>query len=452
MGQDKDFPEPGVGMPSDLSKPHKIVDGRDPASKGILMDGAVEGHVLVKNIRNALPLAKPKMLSIFGYSAKAPDTNNYAAGPLTAWGFGAQSANLSDLISGFLGGPHSNLGIAPNGTIFAGGGSGATSQSLVSAPFDAINQHAWDDGTELFWDFTSAAPTVVPVSDACLVIGNAWATEGYDRPNVRDDYTDGLVRNVANSCNNTIVVLHNAGARLVDQFVDHANVTAIIFAHLPGQASGRALVELLYGRAVFSGKLPYTVARNESDYAQLLSPSLPAGVFQNFPQSNFTEGALIDYRHFDAANVTPRYEFGFGLSYTTFNYSDLVVSPTGGAGTAELPTGAIRPGGQADLWDVLATVTAKVANTGKVAGAEVAQLYLSLPSSAPAGTPLRQLRGFDKPLIAAGASATVSFPLTRRDLSYWDVGAQKWRLLKGTYTVSVGGSSRNLPLKRDLVI
>jgi beta-glucosidase len=89
-----------------------------------------------------------------------------------------------------------------------------------------------------------------------------------------DDYSDALILNVAASCANTIVVIHNAGIRLVDQWIEHPNVTAVVFAHLPGQDSGRAVVQLLYGFESFSGKLPYTVAKNESDYTDAGNPTV----------------------------------------------------------------------------------------------------------------------------------------------------------------------------------
>lgn len=120
----------------------------------------------------------------------------------------------------------------------------------------------------------------------------------------QDDYSDALVLNIASKCNNTIVIIHNAGIRLVDQWIDHPNVTAVMFAHLPGQESGRALVQLLYGYKSPSGKLPYTVARNESDY-NVLSPALPEGRYSVFPQSDFTEGTSIDYCYFDVRKHRP---------------------------------------------------------------------------------------------------------------------------------------------------
>jgi beta-glucosidase len=457
MSQDQDFPEPGVGMPSDLAKPHEIVDARNTSFKSVLFDGAVEGHVLLKNKNKALPLKSPRLLSIFGYSAKAPDQNTIGGG-LSPWTFGVEAFDYNEFFSGFVAGEVANhTAIAPKGTIISGGGSGATSMSRISAPFDALVQQAYEDDTALFWDLTSPTPNIDAASDACLVIVNAFASEGFDRPNLHDDYTDGLIKHVADSCNNTIVVFHNAGPRLVDTFIDHPNVTALIFAHLPGQDSGRALVSVLYGESNPSGKLPYTVARNESDYGGLVGPSLPEGDFALFPQSNFSEGTLVDYRHFDARNITPRFEFGFGLSYTTFNYSNLVVvagdsssSSSSNATRSQFPTGPIAEGGEADLWDVLATVSADVTNTGDVDGAEVAQLYVNIPGAAA----VRQLRGFEKVFLNATRTATVEFGLTRRDLSVWDVVAQKWRLPLGQPGIGlwVGASSRDLRLEGRVIL
>lgn len=146
----------------------------------------------------------------------------------------------------------------------------------------------------------------------------------------------------------------------MDQFIDHPNVTAVLFAHVPGQDSGRALVSILYGDTAPSGKLPYTVPRNESAYGSPLSPSLPVPPYNLFPQSDFAEGVYIDYRAFDAHDVTPRYEFGFGLSYTTFSYSNLQIRRISGVSHAVYPVGKILEGGSEDLWDVLAHVTAEV--------------------------------------------------------------------------------------------
>ncbi|KAI1141252.1 glycoside hydrolase family 3 protein [Hypoxylon sp. FL0543] len=440
MGQDQGFPALGQGMPYDLSAPHQRVIAKSPSNKGVLLQGAVESHVLVKNVNNALPLKSPKLISLFGYSAKSFDQYTPWAG---GWNGGQESLAPSDLTP--AGGDATQ--IAANGTLISGGGSGANMPAYVSSPAQALSQRAYEDDTSLWWDFHSGNPKVDQSSDACIVVGNAFATEGWDRVGLHDDFTDALINNVASQCNNTIVVFHNAGVRLVDQFIDHPNVTALIFAHLPGQDSGRALTSILYGDVNPSGKLPYSVPHNESDYGALQNETHPDGIYELFPQSDFSEGIYIDYRAFDAKNITPRYEFGFGLSYTTFEFSGLQISAVEGADTSKYPSKPIVEGGHEDLWDDLAKVSATVTNTGSVAGAEVAQLYVGIPNG-----PVKQLRGFAKPVLQPGNSTVVDFQLTRRDLSTWDVVAQNWLLQGGDYSIFVGPSSRDLPLTGTLTI
>lgn len=255
------------------------------------------------------------------------------------------------------------------------------------------------------------------------------ATEGWDRDGLHDDFSDGLILNVASKCANTVVVIHAAGIRLVDQWIGHPNITATVIAHLPGQDSGESLVQLLYGEAGFSGKLPYTIAKNESDY----TPYAPCGrePGNTDPQCDFTEGVYLDYRSFDARDIAPRFEFGFGLSYTEFEYSSLKVNIRSTASTQ-------------DLWQTMATVKATIANVGPVYGEEVVQLYVAIPNSPP-----KQLRGFEKLGLEKGSSVEVQFDLTRRDFSVWDVVKQEWTLQTGNYTVLVGASSRKLPLEES---
>jgi beta-glucosidase len=428
------------------------VNARDPASRPTLFNGAVEGHVLVKNTNNSLPLKSPQLLSIYGYDAKSPDVYTPGANPAVTledqiWPNGLSSVNPLDVASYLEG--LATLAIpqiAAAGTLWTGSGSGSTTPGSFSAPFDALQQRAVQNMTSLFYDFTTTGSTsnVDLSTDACLVFINAWATESLDRPGTHDDFSDALVNNIAAQCSNTIVIIHNAGIRLVDQFVENPNVTAIIYAHLPGQESGNAIVSLLYGEENFSGKLPYTVARNESDYGALYNPSSPEGDYLFYPQSNFSEGLYTDYRAFDQADITPRYEFGFGLSYTEFELADLTISKVQDA-PASYPTGEVLQGGQVDLWDTVVNITVNVQNVGSVTGAEVVQLYLGIP-----GAPIKQLRGFDKQSLDPEEAYTATFELQRRDLSIWDTTAQKWLLQNGNYQVYVGTSSRNLPLNGTL--
>ncbi|KAI9930260.1 hypothetical protein MW887_012073 [Aspergillus wentii] len=419
LGQDASFPSPGIGMPKDVNVEHQRIIGRSPASKDVLLQSAIEGHVLVKNVNQALPLKSPRMVSVFGYDAKGPET-------------------LEIVKFSFL---SSSPAAQYNHTLWNAGGSGANSPAYVDAPIDALQRQAYEDGSSLSWNFDEKNPVVNPTSDACLVFINAYATESYDRPSLTDEYSDELVKNVAANCSNTIVVIHNAGIRLVDEWIEHDNVTAVIFGHLPGQDTGRAVVDVLYGRANPSGRLPYTVAKKESDYGALLHPDQREGEYWLFPQSNFSEGVYIDYRAFDKEDITPRYEFGYGLSYTTFNYSNLQISQSNVDYSEYPPSAPIESGGNPRLWDVVTTVSATIENSGAVDGDEVAQLYLGIPNG-----PVRQLRGFEKVHIVAGQQESVRFELNRRDVSTWDVNAQEWKWQKGTYQVYVGKSSRDLDL------
>lgn len=267
----------------------------------------------------------------------------------------------------------------------------------------------------------------------------AYASEAFDRVSLQDEFSDQLIKNVATNCSNTIVVIHNAGIRTVDEWIEHPNVTAVIYAGLPGQESGNSIVDILYGDVSPSGRMPFTIAKNESDYGHLLNSTISSGPY---PQSNFTEGLYIDYRHFDKYNITPRYEFGFGLSYTTFSYADLSVKSLNGS-THEYPTEQVPvpQGGPSDLWEVLYEVTVNIENTGEVDAKEVPQLYVNIATA-----PSKQLRGFEAVHVARGATEKATFPITRRDLSIWDVVAQKWKLQSGEYPIYVGASSRDIRL------
>jgi beta-glucosidase len=276
LGMDStSYPSKGVGMPSQLIAAHPLVNAIDPASKSTLLQSAIEGHVLVKNTNNALPLKKPALLSLFGYDAHVPLINNPDSLMMNRWmlGFGSAGVSNAELLGLMITGMKSPPQAARGGTLITGGGSGANTGPYMSSPHEAFQQQAYEDGTYLLWDFQSDNPSVHPSSDACVVFINEFAFEGADRPGLADPASDKLVTNVARSCNNTMVVIHNAGIRLVDNWIENPNVTAVIFAHLPGQDSGRALVEVMYGKQSPSGRLPYTVAKKESDYGNVLAPS-----------------------------------------------------------------------------------------------------------------------------------------------------------------------------------
>lgn len=147
--------------------------------------------------------------------------------------------------------------------------------------------------------------------------------------------------------------------------------------------------------------------------------------------------SIVDRQQFTHLLCTSKH-----AAYTSFTYSSLSITSTASSGPA---SGDTIPGGRAGLWEAVATVTAVVKNTGGVQGAEVPQLYITLPSSAPSSPP-KQLRGFAKLKLAPGESKTATFILRRRDLSYWDTGRQNWVVPSGSFGVVVGASSRDLRL------
>lgn len=311
VGQHKNFPELGI-YPA--SQKHPIVDVQGDHAK-VIRDIGAAGHVLVKNVQNALPLKHPKYVSVFGYDAEntadwgLPD--RYGGGYAVNWGWETF-----------------------NGTLITAGGSGSNAPPYVISPFKAIQDRVVTDRGILRWDFWSESPYVEANSEVCLVFINAYASESFDRTTLSDESSDRLVTNVASACKKTIVVLHSVGARVVDAWINHENVTAVIFAGLPGQESGNALVDVLYGDVSPSGRLPYTVAKREEDYGHLLNSTEGSG---KFPEANFTEGVYIDYRAFDKDEIEPRCEFGFGLSYTTFEYSELTVEKNSVKAISRLP-------------------------------------------------------------------------------------------------------------------
>jgi len=211
-----------------------------------------------------------------------------------------------------------------------GWGSGTSNFGYLITPLEALQARARQDGSVIQWvtddyDYSLIASTAQQAT-VCIAFIKSDSGEGYltvdgnegDRNNLSAwQAGDTLVSTVAGNCSNTIVVVHSVGQINVEAWVDHPNVTAILWASLPGEESGDSLVDIIYGDVNPSGRLPFTIAKKDSDYSSdvLFTPNDGSAA----PYDDFKERLLVDYRAFDAKNITPRYEFGFGLSYTTFN-------------------------------------------------------------------------------------------------------------------------------------
>jgi beta-glucosidase len=247
-------------------------------------------------------------------------------------------------------------------------------------------------------------------------------------------------------CPNTIVVMHAPGV-VAMPWADNENVTAVLAAHYPGDESGNALVDVLWGAVEPSGRLPYSIPKEESDYGPPIVDSVADPTDPNAWQVDFTEGQMIDYRQFDANGTDPLFEFGFGLSYSSFAMAKNLSVELVNSSLSALSDKAqgIAPGGLVDLWNVVAKVEVVVTNTGDRAGSVVPQLYVSFPQDhTPARTPHKVLRGFKKLHLEVGEHKEVEFELMRRDLSYWDVENKQWVISEGTFGFQAGFSSRDL--------
>ncbi|QRV89392.1 glycoside hydrolase family 3 protein [Ceratobasidium sp. AG-Ba] len=439
LGQDKNFPAlqyniGGIGNQQylALTPGNTNVDVQADHYKLIRKIGE-ESATLLKNKRRdggGLPLSKSKFLAVFGQDAGANPDGILICGNGNACPTG-----------------HSN-----NGTNSIGGGSGAAYAPYIATPLDGILAKNQPGTTQVNWalndlDLDTATKNAV-IADTSIVFTYAYQTEGVDRDNLTLwSNGDTLINAVASQCNNTIVVVHSGQQVLMENWIDHENVTAVVFAYYPGQETGNAIASVLYGDVNPSGKLPFTLGKSPSDFP-------PNGIFtENVtdPHINFEEGNLIDYRWFDAKNITPRFEFGFGLSYTTFEYSNIQIKPTPGKPTDGVILTKEPFDEKATLYDVAYTVTATIKNIGSVAGCEVAQMYLSYPSSQ-TSQPVRSLRGFDKLCLNKGQSKTATFKLRQKDHAVWDVQRQTWTVPKGTFTAYVGSSSRLLPLRTTFTV
>jgi beta-glucosidase len=302
-----------------------------------------------------------------------------------------------------------------------GGGSSHVKPLYTVTPVAGITSAAGSHATVTYNDGsdTAAAAALAKSSDVAIVMVGDNETEGKDRTGLAlSGNQDALVEAVAAANPKTIVVL-KSGAPVLMPWAN--SVAGLVEAWYPGEEDGNAVADVLFGRVDPSGKLPITFPVQASD--------VPANTPAQYPGVNntatFSEGVFVGYRHYDQADIAPLFPFGFGLSYTDFAFSGLRVQPTG--------NGTVM-------------VSAIVTNTGHRAGAEVAQLYVGDPSSSAVPEPPNQLAGFLKVSLAPGQSRRVTFTLNARSFSYWNTTANNWQVAGGQYRISVGDSSRNLPL------
>jgi hypothetical protein len=292
---------------------------------------AAEGTVLLKNEEKILPLSRD------GTSSDANQPPRTGKDKVHIAIFGEDSRNNKDGINSC------DNRACNTGTLGQGWGSGSAEYPYLVSPVDALRREFDPDQVEL----TSFEENIIPKNkqkellshqDICITFINADAGEGFVIANgMKGDRNDlfaqkggdKLVKTVAENCGDgngkTIVIIHAVGAILMEEWIDLPGVKAVVHAHLPGQESGNAIADIIFGDVNPSGKLPYTIGRTLQDYGD----SAPIITIPNamVPQQNFSEGLYIDYRHFDKHNIDPRFEFGFGLTYTDWTLSELTIVP-----------------------------------------------------------------------------------------------------------------------------
>ena len=345
---------------------------------------AEEGTVLLKNSGNQLPLnaASTKSIAVIGPYAGAAKTG--------------------------------------------GGGSSHVVPLYTVPPVQGIQDRVpgatvnYADGSDV-----TAAANLAKSSDVAVVMVGDSETEGADRPNLSlSGNQDQLVEAVAAANPHTIVVVKSGGPVLMP-WVNQ--VSAVVEAWYPGEEDGNVVAAVLFGDVNPSGKLPITFPRAQTD--------LPTQTAQQYPGVNgvadYSEGLDVGYRWYTAKDIAPLFPFGYGLSYTSFAYRDLRVSPVPNR-------------------DGTVTVTVDVTNTGSRAGADVAQVYLTDPAAA--GEPPVQLKGFQRVQLAPGQTRRVSFTLDRSAFQIWNSTAQRWSTVDGQFTVRAGDSSANLPLHATVTV
>lgn len=248
---------------------------------------------------------------------------------------------------------------------------------------------------------------------------DSFESEGYDRTHMSMPHCQNeLIKRVAKVQPNTVIVLHN-GSPVEMPWAD--DVKGILESYLGGESVGKACVDVLFGDINPSGKLPETFPKKLEDN--------PSYLFYGGEgdKSEYREGIFIGYRYYDKKKMKVLFPFGYGLSYTTFKYSNLKVSSKSIKDTDKL------------------TVTMDVTNTWKAAGKEIVELYVSEKQPCVI-RPVKELRGFEKILLNPGETKTVTFTLSSRDFSYYNINIHDWYANTGDFDILIGKSSRDIEL------
>lgn len=359
---------------------------------------AEEGIVLLKNKNKILPLNKAavKSIAVIGYNAVRKQSMGGGSSQIRAF---YEITPLEGIK--YIAGKNIQVNYAPGYEIRRGA---VANEAMIKEAVQAA----------------SASEIVIIVGgwthgfDYSVWQDNAYDAEDYDKPDIFMPFgQDELIKAVLKVNPRTIVVLMGGGAIDMSQWVDQT--PAIIQAWYAGMEGGNALAKIIFGAINPSGKLPMTFPKKLEDH--------PAHKLGEYPGDTSTvhyfDDIYVGYRYFDTWKVEPQFAFGHGLSYTQFEYSNFKLTANGKG----------------------ATINFTIKNTGKVAGAEVAQVYVK-PERSLLPRPEKELKGFDKVFLQPGQSKNVIISLDENAFQYFNDIENKWVMEKGTYAIMIGSSSR----------
>lgn len=353
---------------------------------------AAECMVLLKNDDGILPLDKSEKIAVIGKFAVKPRYQGGGSSHINSF----KVTSLMDALQGM-----DNISYAQG--------------------YDTVNEIP-DEA------LISEAVAAAKAADKAVIVAglpDSFESEGYDRSHIRmPECQVELIRRVAAANPNLVVVLYN-GSPVELKWLDCAK--GVIEAYLGGQAVGGATMDVLFGDAEPSGRLAETFPLKLEDTPCFLSYGGEGDT------AVYNEGVFVGYRYYDKKKMDVQFPFGYGLSYTSFEYSDLTVSADKIKDTDAL------------------TVTVNVTNVGKRAGREVVQLYVADKESS-VFRPVRELKGFEKILLQPGETKTVSFVLDKRAFAYWCNDIHDWHVESGEFGIQIGRNSREIVLEKVVFV